>query len=87
MGFLCAICRVCLDQFIIGFDLKDPFLVDLWAECSKCSGYKGLPLMIACHVLVTRITQAYMQYLHIGAGMVFGITQQCDLCLFSFKKF
>ena len=42
--------------------------------------YKGSPLKMVCHVLVTQMTQIHMQYLYIGAGMVFGITQQCDFC-------
>ena len=35
--------------------------------------YKGSLFKMACHLLVMQITQAYAEYLHIGAGMVFGI--------------
>ena len=39
MGFICAICRVCFEQFHVRFSPKDPFLIGLWAKCLDCSGY------------------------------------------------
>ena len=41
---------------------------------------QGFALTIACHVPVAWMTQAHMQYLHIGAMTVFGIMQQYDFC-------
>ena len=52
--------------------IQVPFSILVWGS------YKGLPFTMACYVLVVWTMQAHAQYLHIGAGIVFGITQQCD---------
>ena len=41
---------------------------------------KDSPLTLACHFPVAQTIQTHIQYLYIGAGMVFGIIQQCDFC-------
>ena len=41
MGFPCAICRVFFEQYHVGFDPVDPFLVGLWAKCLDYSGCFG----------------------------------------------
>ena len=57
--------------------LQVPFNILVWGS------FKGSPLTMACHVLVTWTMQAHVQYLHTSAGMVFRIMQQCDFCCVS----